>query len=254
MAERSEERGTIITVCRNNLHLTKKAVASFRAQDVPCDILVIDNASSDGTAQWLNTQNIPRISLREQISLAAAWNRALKAVWSMGRTQGLVCNNDVELRPDAYYWLRYNGGPFVTCVSVDSVDQLNYPNPPTTERNHPDFSAFLIRKEVTDKVGFFNEAYFPAYTEDCEFHVRCHRSGIRCICIDIPFLHHGAGTIKNCSASERAVIERGADANRERFRKTYGCLPGTKEYEKLFEQQEKPIDAVGSGLAAPTPA
>jgi GT2 family glycosyltransferase len=111
---------------------------------------------------------------------------------------------------------------------------MNFPQIPTTSQPHPDFSCFLIHKRVTDKVGWFDEEYTPAFCEDCDYHVRMHRAGIRAVCLDLPFLHHGSMTVKNAESGEQARIKRGADQNRERFRQKYGCLPGTKEYEALF--------------------
>jgi len=48
----------IIVPCRNNLHLTRKALKTFRAQDIAggVDLIVINNASTDGTAPFLQTQ------------------------------------------------------------------------------------------------------------------------------------------------------------------------------------------------------
>jgi GT2 family glycosyltransferase len=83
-------------------------------------------------------------------------------------------------------------------------------------------------------VGWFNESYFPAYCEDSDYHVRMHRADVRAVCVDLPFLHHGAGTIKHAGTGEVARIRRGADRNRERFRQEYGCLPGSEAYQELF--------------------
>jgi GT2 family glycosyltransferase len=237
--DRPVERGSILFTCRDNLHLTKTAVESARQQDIPCDILIVDNASTDGTKQWLVGQHVAVISLPVQESLAACWNLGLQALFQAGRSHVLVCNTDIELRPDAYRLLLAHGGPFVSCVSVDSSDRLGTPGDREAredlgERPHPDFSCFLIRPEVTDKVGWFNETYYPAFVEDCEMHVRMHRAGVPAVCIDVPFLHHGSATIKNASMSERNMIARGAAANREKFRREYGCLPGTPEYQDLF--------------------
>lgn len=263
--------GTIIIVSRNNLHLTKRAVISAKAQDMPVDVLVIDNASTDGTQQWVTSQRLRGFFYTEQVSLSKCWNDALKAVWKYS-DHALVLNNDVEIRPDTYRLLLEHGGPFVTCVSVDSSERMgtvgdrrNAPKPigipecvmedyskyeylgitrnivlppVMTERPSPDFSAFMIRKEVTDNVGWFNEELFPAHYEDNFFHVRLHRAGIRAVCIDLPFLHHGAQTIKNSDPAERRKIQRGAERNKELFRAAFGCVPGTKEYEALFWQQD----------------
>lgn len=238
-------RRIIWIVSRNNLHLTKQAVKSARAQSPECTVAVLDNASTDGTSAWLNTQPIVFLARPRRISLAECWNCALQVSWYFEYEHAMLCNNDIELRPDAYKLLLAQGGEFVSCVSVDSAERmgrdfcLGDENPVhhprlASPRPHPDFSCFLIRKSVTDKVGWFNQDYFPAYAEDAEYHVRMHRAEVQAVCVDVPFLHHAAQTVKQADPAERALIERGAAKNRERFRETYGCLPGTPEYEKLF--------------------
>jgi len=226
---------TIVIVARNNLHLTKLAVRSALAQDVPVDVLLIDNASRDGTARWALTKDIARSCFTDQRPLAACWNHALKWVWSMGRAHALVLNNDVEIRPDTYRQLLvhpYDG--FVTCVSVSDHAQLRYPDQPASDSPHPDFSCFLIHEHVWVRVGPFDELFEPAYCEDCDYHVRMHRAGIRAVAIDLPFFHQVSSTAKNASPAERSAIERGAVRSRERFRCLYGCIPGTPQYEGLF--------------------
>lgn len=227
-------------MARNNLALTKLALRSVAAQDHPVEILVVDNCSNDGTAQWLRTKSLTVITAPEQWSLARCWNTALQALWHVGCDRALVLNNDVEIRPDTVKLLGRHDGEFVTCVSVDMPERMgtvgdrDVPELLQSEREHPDFSCFMIGKDVTDRVGWFDESYFPAYCEDSDYHVRMHRAGVRAVCVDIPFLHHGAGTLKTAGAGEVARIRRGADANRERFRLAYGCLPGSDGYQELF--------------------
>lgn len=232
--------GSIVIIARNNCHLTKLAVKTAMEQDVPCDLLVVDNASSDSTTQWLKTKDCAKVTYTDQRSLSECWNRALKVFWTVGATQVLCLNNDVEIRPDTYRLLASHGSPFVTCVSVNSREQLGETGDRSievlrsSERCHPDFSAFMINKYVTDRTGWFDESYFPAYAEDGDYHVRMHRAGIKALCVDLPFLHHGAQTIKTANDGEMARIRRGADMNRQRFRNKYGCEMGSPEYYKLF--------------------
>jgi|ERR1700723_196678 len=229
--------GSILIVARNSLALTKLAVKSALAQDVPCDVLVIDNDSADGTSYWLRTKPLAYIAYHPQKSLSACWNAGIKAFWSVGASEVLVINNDVEIAPNTYRILSAGEG-FTTGVGVSDREQFK-PVPGIllgTSRPHPDFSCFMIRKEVTDKVGWFDESYYPAYCEDSDYHVRMHKAGIEAVCVDLPFYHYAAGTLKNANPAEASAIKHGADANRERFRKQYGCLPGSDAYNKLFEE------------------
>jgi GT2 family glycosyltransferase len=236
--------GAILIIAKNNCHLTKLAVKSAQAQDHPCDVLVIDNASTDGTSQWLRSKSVASITYSRQLSLAQCWNNGIAAFRAISHSTVLVCNNDIELLPDVYRTLRACDLPFVTCVSVENRAQLgrtgnrNILGLLAGKREHPDFSCFMIRKQVTDKVGWFDGAYYPAYAEDSDFHVRMHRAGVTAYCVDLPFLHLGAQTVKTATPEERIKIERGAEANRKRFQAKYGCLPGSAEYYKLFESQQ----------------
>jgi len=236
--------GSILIIARNNLALTKTAVKSALGQvdqntdDMGCTVLVIDNASSDGTTEWLRTKGkILAIGLTEQRSLAYCWNWGLKSLWALSKEPVLVLNNDVEIHPQMYSWLRMLGMPFLTGVGVDDKSQMKpyplYAND-DTPNPHPDFSAFMIRKSVVDKVGWFNEEYYPAYAEDCDYHIRMHKAGINAYSIDFPFYHESSSTMKHCSPQEKFSIEKGAEANRERFKAQYGCYPGSEEYQKLF--------------------
>lgn len=247
----------IILVARNGLPLTKRAIRSAQAQDVPVEILVVDNASTDGTINWLQTKKITTIFTLQQWALAKCWNVALEALWKVGHKAALVINSDVELRSDTVRQLLRHGGEFVTAVSVNQPEQVGIPSPMMPDwvdplinnsglplwddRPRPDFSCFLIRKSVTDKVGWFDEKFYPAWHEDNDMHVRMHRAGIKAVCIDLPFLHLGAATMKRAEGREKDRLHRGFLASRERFRQKYGCISGTPEYEALFEQLPKVI-------------
>lgn len=230
----------IAIILRDNLALSKTAIKSALAQQPSCDVLCVNNASSDGSAAYINAKQVAVISFEKQVSLSACWNAALKAAWRLKYKAVILCNNDILLREDCASLLYEYDSGFVSCVSVSSEEQLGIAGDRTiedlrkSERDHPDFSCFAIRKSVTDKVGFFNEEYYPGYVEDAEFHARAWRVGVRLLCVDLPFVHFGASTLKQATEREAIIIRRGADTNRERFRKKYGCLPGTPEYDKLF--------------------
>lgn len=231
--------GNILIIARNNLHLTKRAVSSALAQDTPCEVLVVDNCSSDGTAQWLRSKHgIASCHMVKQESLADCWNLGLQTLWCNSYSPVLVINNDVEIRRDTYAILHdYQSvhEDFITGISVRTIDEMEAPiNGGLVSSPHPDFSCFLIPQGVYENVGQFDGDYWPAYCEDADYHVRMYRAGVSAVSINLPFLHHGAQTLANASPGEATSIRKGADKCRELFRSKYGCVPGTPEYSNLF--------------------
>jgi GT2 family glycosyltransferase len=229
----------ILCPLRNNLHLTRKALPTFLAQDIgEIKVLLFDNASSDGTPQWANSLRDDRVSYVynvQPLSVAASWNRMLRWTFKQGAEYALVCNNDLELLPSTYRYLVEDGGEFVTCVGVKTRGQFTDSKPdPIMARPNPDFSTFLIRRSCYEKVGPFDEKCEVAFFEDNLYHVAMHRAGIFAHCINYPFLHHGSSTVKYADPKEQKRIREAAQRNREYFHTLHGCYPGTPEYEALF--------------------
>lgn len=238
----------ILCLTKNNLHLTRNAVRTFLDQDIgDVKVLLIDDNSTDGTLNWAwgqhNVVIMPMFG--EESGVAAMWNRGLGFIFGDGvssfEDHALVCNNDVELRPDTYHRLVADGGGFVTAVgsqdrkkiTPDDAGCLSVPDPNAT-RPHPDFSCYLIRKETYTKVGPFDENFKVAFCEDWDYHVRLHKAGIGAICIDLPFLHLSSQTVRNSSPAEQDRIYTQAKRNREYFAQKWGVEGGSEEYYALF--------------------
>lgn len=227
----------IICPVRNNLMLTRKALKTFQAQDVygGPNIIIINNASTDGTAQFLQIhRDVMTMTFDPPLSVAESWNRALSFVFKAGAEYAFVVNNDVELKPESYRLLVEDGGGFVTLVGVREWPAIIQDPNPDNKRPHPDFSAFLIRKQVYETVGPFDENFKIAFGEDWDMHVRLHKAGITAYCIDYPFLHHGSQTIKNAELAEVRKIQAQAERNREYFRKKWGMAGASQEYYDFF--------------------
>ena len=249
----------ILCLTKNNLHLTRNAVKTFLAQDIrDIRVLIIDDDSTDGTLQWAWTMADAGVVAFPGTGsgVAAFWNMGLGFIFG-GSDHALVVNNDVELRPDTYRHLLADGGGFVTAVGSQDQKKLDECDcelrgigkprwhqhclrhgsagpDPEARRPHPDFSCFLIRKEIYLKVGPFNENFKGAYVEDGEYHLRMHRAGVKAICLDLPFYHIGAGTLKNASPEEERRIQEQAGRNRAYFREQSGVEIGSPEYYALF--------------------
>ena len=236
----------ILMVAHNLSHMTMKAVVSALRQDIGnVRVWLVNQGSTDNLPQAaealypdvVTTHHYPPLP-----SLAAAWNLGLSHLLEGDGGKVLVVNNDIELIPETYRLLAADKGGFVTAVGVTPTAEKPFDatvGDLTKSRAHPDFSAFLIRRWVWEKVGPFDERYLIAYAEDADMHVRMHRAGVDAKCIDIPFLHHAAATINSLPVWEREKVARQADLNRALFKREYGCEVGSDEYYKLFEEAHK---------------
>ncbi len=238
--------GLIIMLCRNGLAYSKACLDTLLAQSVPVDILVVDNASTDGTAPWLISQqhrhpNLYRWSMQEVGSVAYCWNIALRWGWAGGHTEALVVNNDTELLPRTYEMLRDNLGDRGMLTAVGMDKDPAHPGLVIAYRPHPDYSCYMMAKWAHERVPF-DEGYVGGYFEDARSHAMLYRAGIAADSMDLGFLHRSSGTLKSATPAEKARIDRNYAANKERFLAQYGCLPGTKAYERLFTT---PLTTVG---------
>lgn len=224
----------VLILTHNCLELTKRCIDSVHAQDIPTEIFIFDNCSTDGTRDWLlHNLDLNSCLVSANLGVSAGWNIMLNSIFNSEHEHCLVINNDVILAPWTYRMLLDQGLPFVTGISVDSMSQIEVPPGVGDPTPHPDFSCFLITSGAWEIIGPFNEE-MKFYASDLDYHVRAHRAGLELYKVNLPFYHERSSTLKRSSAEERAEIEAQANADREVFRSIYGSLPGSMEYEELF--------------------
>ena len=222
-----------IVPVRVSIPMTKACLQSLYEQDLKTTILAIDNGSTDGCSQYLRSTGVELITYPRPIGLSRLWNNALSMAFDhLGLPYAILVNNDTVLRSDTVRWLVADGGPFVTGIGVSSMEQTRTTDA-TNRRPHPDFSCYLIRKEVWHKIGGFDES-MAIYCSDNDYHARMHQAGIDAHCIGVPFYHVASGTIKHIDNDARDAIQKQADQDREIFKAKWGMYPGTVEYEALF--------------------
>jgi GT2 family glycosyltransferase len=220
---------------RNALELTKQAVESVLAQDVPVHPMVVDNGSTDGTVEWLQSQGIHHYAVGHQLGVSRGWNYGLRYFFETGAEHVWVVNNDAVYRPDTLRELIDDGGPFVTGVGCQHLEDIHC----QFKKNvwpHPSFSCFLIRREVWEKVGPFDES-MVMYASDGDYHIRMSQAGFTAYTIGMPFYHVLSGTIKYATGGEQESIRLQADKDRQRFKDKWGCEIGTPEYYALFSNE-----------------
>lgn len=233
----------VLIPAHNNADLLQACLISVLNQTIPVRIFAINNGSTDNTTQvlaGLGNEHIV-VNAYPQLGVAGAWNYGLGLLFSNTFTAAekvLVINQDVLLKPDTYEILNNEPGEFVTAVSTGRMDKLlgDVRQPVGGRRPHPDFSCFRLTKRCYETVGPFDENFYPAWFEDNDYHIRLSRAGIEAYCVDLPFYHYAAGTIKRARAvGASEPYEVAFRANQQKFYNKWGVLPGTKEYETLCQ-------------------
>ncbi len=249
---------TIVIVTRNEHYMTEKCVESIRAYCSPdaYGILVLDNASDDGTAEWLKAQgDIGLLLSDENMGYVRGLNEALSYVPEGDDV--LLLHQDARMAPNALFWLRMglyedSGVGAAGCVSnYAPIDQLAGPFFPLPaeylaygrERNVPmegaheekaklSGFALLLRRDALDRVGGrLDEAFSPAYLEDDDLCMRLRKAGFRLLCCHNSFVYH-AGLGGYLSSNDASGLEK---KNSETFlRKWGGFIYAMTEEEARF--------------------
>ena len=91
-----------VVVTYNRLPLLKQCVQALRAQTRPCDILIVDNASTDGTAEWLAAQRaLSSRNTGSNLGGAGGFNYGMRWAAESGYDQIWVMDDDTLPKPDA---------------------------------------------------------------------------------------------------------------------------------------------------------
>lgn len=229
---------SVIVVNWNRLALLKACLASLaQDQGVSFEVIVVDNGSSDGTAEWLSTTQFPypvRLIRNEtNLGFCAANNQGIEAARS---PLIALLNNDAEARPG---WLgrlaQAFEDPGVGMAAskilvwedpsiIDKVGHLIWPDGQNRGRGHgqrdagqfdrfeevlwPDGCACMFRRAMLSETGGFDEDFF-AYGDDAELGLRCRILGWRAVYVpESKVLHHRGATLGQLNPKRITLIER----------------------------------------------
>jgi len=98
-------RAAAVVVTYNRLPLLQKCVEKLEGQTAPCDILVVDNASSDGTAAWLDSQQkegrLRAHNTGANLGGAGGFNKGMRWAVEAGYEYLWLMDDDCPPEPDA---------------------------------------------------------------------------------------------------------------------------------------------------------
>jgi GT2 family glycosyltransferase len=94
------------------------------------------------------------------------------------------------------------------------------------------FCVFLLKRFAFERVGRFDERFYPAYFEDNDYHRRMKLAGIKEAFVeDTGYEHVGSATLKSFSPEETQEHHRNFVRLRELYVLKWGGLPGAEIYE-----------------------
>lgn len=263
---------SVIMPTKDNLPLTKKCIESlWRTTTHPnFELIVVDNASSDGTQDYLselaaNDSRLRVIPNADNRGFAAAINQGLET--SIGDFVVLL-NNDVELTPG---WLakmlerleRDSSigliGPVSNSVGNEAKVDVDYVEMVDMEPFAEEFTAKYIgelapismlafycvvgRRKVFKEVGLLDERFGIGMFEDDDYAIRVRLAGYRIVCArDVYVHHHGRAAFKQLGTWRyREVFEANKTLFEEKWgiaweHPTYGDLDQAMELSKVLQR------------------
>ncbi len=272
---------SFVILSYNTLHYTKMCINSIRetCYDKSYEIIVIDNASNDGSVEWLREQsNIVLIENNENVGFPAGCNQGINA--SNPDNDIFLLNNDTLLLPNSLFWLRIglydqdrtgatgamtnfasNDQVIVRegcCRTLDTLTEfaatINVPDlHPYELKAYLVMFAMLIKRNVLNQVGLLDERFTPGNYEDNDYGIRLMENNYDCIlCHNSYIIHFGSMSFGKDTDSYEKIIWRNREICKDKwgFYEDYYTHAREDVIEMLDSDHEKEISIleVGCGL------
>jgi GT2 family glycosyltransferase len=169
-------------------------------------IYIVDNGN-----QGIKHSNV--IIQNKNIGVAASWNLLCNIIFEH-HEYAIILNDDCMFN-----------------LSKENLESIikRYPN--QFIRATPDWCAFILSKSIYNKVGQFDEGFFPAYYEDNDYEYRMKL--LRIPIIKTPFLNPLIHRSSSSAEKDPSIFE-AAKANKKRYVQKWGGLPTYEKYDKPF--------------------
>lgn len=204
---------SVIVVTHNHKKYLELCIPSILLQDYPCEIILVDNGSDDGTPDYIES-TFPNIKVIRNKNTGYGSGNNLGVTQSHGEYV-IILNPDTIVERN---WLReiikplrdhpqiittpkilvYDGLSINTCGNINHFSGLTFTQ---WMGEAPDFhnedsyltgvsgACFAMKREDYIKTGGFDENFF-LYNEDSEFSWRAHLLGFKILYVPTALVRH----------------------------------------------------------------
>ena len=251
---------SIIIVTHNQLPYTQQCIDSLRMRtDEPYELILVDNGSTDGTLDFLNSLAGTRVILNaDNRGFPAAVNQGIAA--SSGQNI-LLLNNDTLVTTGWLHRLLVQlhsaedigivgpvsnniSGPQqiqVTYTDLASLDGFAWDWGKQHDRQSLDESrlvgfCMLVKRELIDHIGKLDERFGIGCFEDDDFCRRANAAGYRTVIAADAFVHHfGSRSFIGSNADFAGIMQE----NEQKYRQKWQAPEIQKESRQVVPQCEE---------------
>jgi GT2 family glycosyltransferase len=269
-----------VVLSYNKREYTRRCLQSLVQTDYPgLELVVVDQGSTDGTREWLEAfvqeaaeRGIPVRVVQNDRNVGACTGRNQGIAVASGRLLAFLDNDVVVEDPG---WLRALAGRLDSEADAGLITaKLLYPVPPHLiqyagcavtptgrivyvgrgeARDDPRFNeerelqctisaCIVVKREVLDRVGTFDEAFNPVQYEDLDLSYRAREAGYRVIYYPkVEALHYeNVTTDGSPDVNFRYVTIKNGMLFKRRWRHMFSVEGGPEESEAVWKPIERP--------------
>lgn len=162
-----------VVVTYNRLEMLKGTIKALKAQTIPIDILIINNGSTDGTDEFLASEEGINVITQENVGGAGGFHRGMKEAVEQGYEFAWVMDDDVIPAPDCVEQL-HNAYTFLTsegekigflCSKVTNQEGVSVNMPAVdgrpNETGYADWNKYIGRGYIKVFCSTFVSVFVP---------------------------------------------------------------------------------------------
>lgn len=271
---------SFVILSYNTLELTRDCIESIRDNCNPdtYELIVIDNASKDGSVEWLREQkDVILIENQENVGFPAGCNQGIKK--ASGENDIMLLNSDTLMTANAMFTLRMGlyaseqngaaGSVTNNAANAQVVrrefqtveDCLNFAVKNNVPGNHVyEFKAWLVgfavllKRTALEQVGYMDERFTPGNYEDNDLGIRFLQKGFRnVLCWNSFIFHLGGKSFRQGETQEHTIA---MQTNMQKYKEKWGISPtyymnAREDLMELMDMDtEQPIRVLEIGCGA----